>query len=406
MASRDVKVGVFVLVSLIVLAVVIFLIGDEARLFQTHTELRTSFKDVAGLSRGSPVRMGGVDIGRVVEVGYGPNAHDHTIYVLMSVVSDEARRVRRDSVASVEGKGLLGDKMVVITPGSMKIPPVVEGEIIQSKESKDFDTIISSLKETAADASKVMQNLERTTSALSEETFITDIKETVGHLSELVESINRGEGYIGRLIHSKAEADNISSTIASFRQAAQELDGVLASTRGVVDRVRTGPGLVHEVIYEESGSKAIAQVGGAAEELGLALRGIRQGDSLAHSLLYEAESARMVENMNRATADLAAITAELRQGKGTLGAFLTDPSVYDDIKVLLGNVGRNRSLRALVRYSVRQDEAAGRVVDPISPREAEGGPSRSGASPSPPPPGARRPEGGLGVGVSASGDGP
>jgi hypothetical protein len=37
--------------------------------------------------------------------------------------------------------------------------------------------------------------------------------------------------------------------------------------------------------------------------------------------------------------------------------------VYEDIKVLLGNVGRNRSLRALVRYSIRQEEQAGRVTD-------------------------------------------
>src|SRR6187551_1301346 len=119
MASREIKVGAFVLISLIVMGAIIFLLGDERRLFQQHSEMRTSFKDVAGLSRGSPVRMGGVDIGRVVGVAYGKSVEDHTIFVEMLVVSDEARRIRRDSVATVEGKGLLGDKMVVITPGSM-----------------------------------------------------------------------------------------------------------------------------------------------------------------------------------------------------------------------------------------------------------------------------------------------
>ena len=33
-----------------------------------------------------------------------------------------------------------------------------------------------------------------------------------------------------------------------------------------------------------------------------------------------------------------------------------DPSVYEDMKVVLGNVERNDVLRALVRYSIKQDE--------------------------------------------------
>jgi phospholipid/cholesterol/gamma-HCH transport system substrate-binding protein len=386
MASREIKVGVFVLLSLIVLGAVIFLLGDERRLFQQHMEMRTSFKDVAGLSRGSPVRMGGVDIGRVVGVAYGENPENHTIFVDMLIVSEEAKRIRRDSVATVEGKGLLGDKMVVITPGSMTSAPMREGEVIVSEESQDMEAIIGNLKETAADAGKVMKNLERTTTALSEETFTNDVKATVHHLNEVIASIDKGEGYIGRLIHSPEEADNLSTTIASFRKSAQELEALLASSRAVMNQVKTGPGFAHEVIYGQSGSQALAQVGGAAEELALALRGIRQGDSLAHNLLYEEESAKMVENLNRASEDLSAITADLREGKGTLGAFLTDPSVYEDIKVLLGNVGRNRSLRALVRYSIRQEEQAGRVNDPEAPKSGSGesGPSQKADGDRPP----------------------
>ncbi len=275
MASREIKVGAFVLISLVVMGAVIFLLGNERRLFQQHSDMRTSFKDVAGLSRGSPVRMGGVDIGRVVGVAYGENPEDHTIFVEMLIVSDEAKRIRRDSVATVEGKGLLGDKMVVITPGSMTTSaPMREGEVIPSRESQDIEAIIGKLKDTAADAGKVMQNLERTTSAFAEETFTNDVKATVHHLTEVLASIDQGEGYIGRLIHSQAEAENLSTTIASFRKSAQQLEGLLASSRAVVNQVKTGPGFAHEVVYGESGSQALAQVGGAAEELALALRGI------------------------------------------------------------------------------------------------------------------------------------
>jgi hypothetical protein len=39
-----------------------------------------------------------------------------------------------------------------------------------------------------------------------------------------------------------------------------------------------------------------------------------------------------------------------------VGALLVDPSVYEDLKAVLGNVERNDVLRALVRYSIKQDE--------------------------------------------------
>jgi hypothetical protein len=114
---------------------------------------------------------------------------------------------------------------------------------------------------------------------------------------------------------------------------------------------------------DEEGTQALSQVGGAAEEVGIALKQMREGNSFANEMLYGEDSGEMVANLNRTSADLQAIVQDVKEGKGTLGAFLVDPSVYEDIKMLLGNVGRNRSLRALVRYSIKQDEKSDRVVD-------------------------------------------
>lgn len=363
MAARDVRVGAFVVVSLAIVVFVIFLIGSESSLFSPHTEVRASFRDVQGLARGSPVRMGGVDIGSVADVSYTGDASKNDIIVTMSVVSEQTKRIRIDSIASVEGRGMLGDKMIVITVGSAEEPLLPEGELLKTKESQDLMQIVSDLKAVAAGAERVVLNLEKTTEALAEESFHQDIKGAVEHLNGVLASLDKGDGYVARLLHDPKEAERLSGTVEGLRRSSVELEQLLRSTRLVVDQVRSGPGLVHEVLYGKESEKAVAQVGGAAEELGLALRGVRVGDSLAHRLLYDAESGAMVENVNQATADLRDIVREVKQGKGTVGALLSDPSVYEDLKILLGNVGRNRSLRALVRYSIRKDEASGRVED-------------------------------------------
>src|SRR5262249_20868744 len=126
----------------------------------------------------------------------------------------------------------------------------------------------------------------------------------------------------------------------------------------VAARIRNGPGFTHDVIYGDGPQKEIAAFGFAANEVGLTLKGIRESDSLTHDTLYggKGSTAKTLDNVAAITDDLRAITGGIRQGKGTVGALLVDPSIYEDLKIVLGNVERNDVLRALVRYSIKQDE--------------------------------------------------
>jgi phospholipid/cholesterol/gamma-HCH transport system substrate-binding protein len=132
--------------------------------------------------------------------------------------------------------------------------------------------------------------------------------------------------------------------------------------------VNQGPGFVHEVIYGDGPNQTLAQFGTAADELGKTLKGVREGNGIARSLIYgDDQSQQVMSNLNGMSRDVRQIVSDMRAGKGTLGALLVDPSVYEDLKMLLGNVDRNKTLRALVRYSIKRDEKAGRVQvrDPV-----------------------------------------
>ena len=116
--KREVKVGLFVFAGMIVTAAVVFFIGDERRLFESKYVFKATFGDVQGLKPGAPVRLSGVDIGYVQAVGHGGDANDNRLYVSFEVVRAEAARIRTDSVAKVGNKGLLGDKMLEVSPGT------------------------------------------------------------------------------------------------------------------------------------------------------------------------------------------------------------------------------------------------------------------------------------------------
>src|SRR5450432_3866142 len=244
-SSKDVKVGAFVLAGLTAIGAVIFLIGDEREIFKSKLPYNTEFEDVQGLRRGSPVRMGGVDVGTIVGVDYGKDAGDKNIHVRLAISVDDARRIRIDSVATIEGKGLLGDKMIVVSVGSPDKPALPEGSAIQSKSADDIGQMMSRLSNISGQVEKVVNNLERTTSSLSDEKFQGNIRDSVASLASILGSIEHGDGYVGKLLHDPAEAQRLSHLMANLEQTSSELERTTASVNQILGHVQTGPGFAH-----------------------------------------------------------------------------------------------------------------------------------------------------------------
>jgi phospholipid/cholesterol/gamma-HCH transport system substrate-binding protein len=377
--SREYKVGAFVLAGLTAIGGVIFLIGEERQLFADKLEYRTSFQDVQGLTAGSTVRMGGIDIGKVTKVGYLPDASDRKIHVSLAVLEEQAPRIKVDSIASIEGKGLLGDKMLSISIGTAEKGVLPAGGFITAKEGEDLAAVMGKFATLPGKIEKVVDNLERTTATLSDDTLQKDIKGATASLHGVLSSLENREGYVGKLLSDPKEAERISALTQNLVKVTGELSQTAEGVNHVLARIRNGPGLAHEVLYGAESQKAVAQFGGAADELRLTLKGIRDGNGIARSVIYgDDASQQTMANLNAMSSDLKSIVADMRAGKGTLGALLVDPSVYEDLKVVLGNVERNKALRALVRYSIRRDEATPSVEDPSPSRNATGG--KGGAS--------------------------
>jgi phospholipid/cholesterol/gamma-HCH transport system substrate-binding protein len=380
-ARREIKVGAFVLAGLVAVGGVIFMIGEERQLFERKIDYQVSFTDVQGLRPGSPVRMGGLDIGTVSKVAYATDENDRKIYVTVAILSAQSKRIKTDSIATIEGKGLLGDKMVSVTTGSPRAGALAPGSVIKSQDAEDMSQLMSKLGSITIKVEKVVENLQQTTGALADSGLHEDIRGTMSSLNSVMGSLERKEGYAGKILSDPAEAERLSQVVKNLSATTAELQKSAQGVNQILDRVRTGPGLVHEVLYGEESAKAISQFGGAADELRITLKGVREGNGVARSLIYGDDSSQaFMANLNAASDDIRQITANLRAGKGTIGALLTDPSVYEDLKMVLGNVERNKALRALVRYSIRRDEASGTTVRDASPGPS-GAAARAGAGP-------------------------
>jgi phospholipid/cholesterol/gamma-HCH transport system substrate-binding protein len=357
----------FVASGLAVAGLVVFLIGDERRAFEKKERYYVVFEDVQGLTRGAPVRMGGMDVGQVASVGYGADERNSQLRVAMDIVRSEARRIREDSVATIGNKGLLGDKMVIIRVGSPDRGALPVGATLKSEAPSDLSKLTDRLGAITEKADVVMGNLEKTTETLANPEMQEDLKGAVKSLGHILRSVDEGDGYVSRLLKDPAEANRMSQAVANLDRATAQLDQLLVAATVAVTRVNQGPGFAHDILYGQGPNEAVAQVGRAAGELASTLEGVRKGNGLAHSVIYgDDASQQLIGDLDKIAHDAREIVAGVRAGKGTIGALLVDPSVYEDVKALLGNVERNKALRALVRYSIQRDEkvAPVQMVDP------------------------------------------
>ena len=355
--ARSAKVGIFVIVALGLAIAAVFLIGDSRRVWDRKMSYRGRFNDVVGLRSGSPVRMGGIDVGSVTDISHAENAADPKIYVTITVARNESRRVRPDTLMRVVNKGLLGDKMVDLSGGDPQKPAAEDNSFIMSEEDpSDMAKAIERMTSVAKKADETMDAVKKTSQSLSDPQMADDIRGSVKSLRTILDGVaNNKDGAAHKAIFDPEEARRIDRILANLDATTANLAAVSSDARDVTARAKAGPGLVHTLVYDD---QLAAGTTGTMVELNKSLAALRTSNGLGHAVIYGDDSTQHVlGNLSAMSDDLREIVANMKAGRGTLGGLLVDPSVYEDIKVLVGNVERNQVLRALVRYSIKQNEA-------------------------------------------------
>jgi phospholipid/cholesterol/gamma-HCH transport system substrate-binding protein len=352
--EKQKRVGIFVTLALAISVTLVFLIGENANMWSRQITYRTSFGEVSGLKPGSPVRLGGVDVGTVHAVGHKSDAADTRIYVELRIVGRESDRIRQATVARIGNKGLLGDKMVELSVPTAPSPVLDPQSPIASEDPTDFGKYIARAEEIVGRFDATIGHLEQGTRFLAEPSFSEDARSAVSSLSKVLKGVADEPSAVHKLLMDPATGADVASMVADLKATTNDLRATAGTVRSVADHVKSGNGLVHTAIYDD---ELGASVKSTAREVSGSLVAIREGNGLAHDVIYGGErTSKVLGNVVGMSEDLRRIVADMRAGKGTVGAMLVDPSLYDDLKGVVGNVERSAVLKALVRYSIGSDD--------------------------------------------------
>lgn len=354
--STEVQVGLFVFTTVVIFSILVFVIGSRQNFFVPKVEYKTHFSDVIGLRPGSLVRLGGVDVGTVTEITLHKSGN---VEVRIDVVGSIQHLIRQDSYVAVRSKTIMGDKLLNIWSGSPEEPVIPPGGVIPSKMTQDMQALLDDIS-TQADpilhqANAIAENLLKATEPLGEDEFKEHVRTISRDVAAILDSAAHGKGLIARLLHDQTLANNITLSVENIAHTTKQLNHTTQHVNAILAEIRNGDGTAHELIYGQSGKRLIANLSDTTGELATILKDVRTNDSTVHDLLYSDKAGAIIDNVTVMTDDLKTIVAGVKDGKGTVGALLMDPSIYEDVKRLVGELERNQVLKALVRYSISQD---------------------------------------------------
>jgi phospholipid/cholesterol/gamma-HCH transport system substrate-binding protein len=243
-------VGMFVFVALMVMTGFIVFIGGTG-FFQGEYTLKIRFEDARGLNVGAPVYMSGILIGRVSSKGLPKG--EKGVDVSLSVSKKFKEHLRQDSLATTTTTGMLGDQVVVVSPGTESFDLLKDGDFLKRKDEKKLEDYLA----TGGNA-------------------VESLAKAAFQINVMLEAMNKG----GRIEKIMSNLETMTGTLSSGKE-----------------------------------------------------------DSLTPA----------IKSLNR-------ILAKVEKGEGTLGALINDPTLHEDMKILLGGAKRSKIIRFMVRETIAQSE--------------------------------------------------
>ncbi|HEY6838171.1 MAG TPA: MlaD family protein [Geobacteraceae bacterium] len=314
--SVEKRVGFFFICCLVILGVMLE-IGEKWNPFEARARYRTFLSSVTGLKLGDPVRLAGVDVGRITQI----KVLNDRVQIDFEV--KPGTRIKTDTVAGLRLTNLLGGQFLGLSLGSPDAPLLPPGETVKGKDSANIDIIVENVSDLTKDAKLLITQLNANQnevmhkiSGLLDENR-GNLRGTIANLNSITGKFDRGEGSLAMLLNDK-------TLYANARDATAEL-------RDVSAKINKGEGTLGKLVNDDA--------------------------------MYK-DARTTLNTINDGMKDVREIAAKINKGEGTLGKLVNDDSLYKDAKNALSNVGDSlKDVKEIAAKINRGDGTLGKLVN-------------------------------------------
>ena len=209
--SKYIKLGIFIVAGLALFVIALFYIGSKENLFTKTFNVYSIFPNVSGLTQGNSVQFAGINVGTIQSIEI---IATDKVKVNMNIVSNVKKFIKKDSEASINSDGLVGNKVLAITSGSVNSPSIEDGDSVHSITPVSIGDIVKNLNESTKGAEQISKDL-----------------------AEIVSKVNNGEGTLGKLINNSDIFNSLDSLMNSFSGSSANINKILAQASTTIELV-------------------------------------------------------------------------------------------------------------------------------------------------------------------------
>ena len=319
-----IKLGIFVLTGLTLLIFALYLLGKNKTLFGSRFELKAHFRDVNGLLVGNNVRFSGIDVGSVLDIMI---LNDTVIEVTMNLNKNMSGFIRNNSLASIGTDGLIGNRVINITPMSGGKPFVKDGEMLPSRAEVSTEQMLQTLNRT-----------NQTVSKIAEEVLAT--VKLVNSSSELAS-----------LLNDKSLSSNLRQSLQNLNETTRRSSILMNNALSTFKLASEGNGTIATLLTDTTLSMEIRQV-------------VSQINTL------ESSADRLVKDLNVV---ITSVEKDINQGSGAVNALMRDSIMADRLRATIENAEKGTAAFAQDMEALKSNFLFRRYFKKQEKKAAKGG---------------------------------
>ncbi|WP_413578641.1 MlaD family protein [Bdellovibrio sp. HCB290] len=254
--------GLFVGLAIFGVLATAFSIAVKQGWFDSKTYYSTTFENADGLHQGTTVHMAGLRAGAVEEVELRA---DNKIQVTFYVLSKFQERVRQDSTVQLNRPFIIGEKILEVTVGSERAPVLSGNSFINSNESMDIVSMLSSrnISMTMSRVGGLLENLQMLVEAFADKDRAASFVRVIDRMDPLMKNMTVMSQEVIKLSKQATANDSMEVLMKNLATTTTEINRILPELN------RQNPELAKDLAVMTQNLAVVTQaVGPAARELG------------------------------------------------------------------------------------------------------------------------------------------
>jgi len=329
--STERKVGFFFVLALLIFGIMLE-IGEKWNPFEKKVPYKTYLASVTGLKIGDPVRLAGVNVGKINTI----MVRDADVEILFEVTPET--KIKTDTIASLRLTNLLGGQFLSLSFGSASAPSLEAGGIVKGKDSANIDVIVDTVSDAVKDARVLIHDINKNQNEVMKKISVilddnrANLASSIANFKSITAKIDSGEGSLALLLND----DKLYSTLSSAGENINSLTAKIDKGEGTLGKLVNDPELYTDL------KSAIREVKDGASNMSAGFKEvtevagkINRGQGTLGKIVNDDA---MYADLKETTKNLNDITRKINTGQGTLGKLINEDNLYRDTTATMKKV--------------------------------------------------------------------